>query len=218
MGRVTVWAVTLVLAPLHGTLLAEVPEPVPEPEPEPVPEPEPEPAAEPEPELDPEPEPDPPLVLLPPVEEPPDVEPVEPPVFVAAGRRRSHRGGSRRGRALVLYSQPVVAGREGERGECDGGRGEEAGAGTGTGGERGHGGGPFRKGGKWPDAQPVGGRRALMTAACAAFRPTRYDSRDLREPGTFAPALTWGNSDSLERSTGMGAGWQGLRRPPISRR
>jgi hypothetical protein len=87
MGRDTVWAVTSVLAPLHGTLLAEVSEPESEPEPEPA---------------EPEPEPEPPLVLLPPepalppvdelpVDEPPDVEPVdpeepvEPPPFVPVG-------------------------------------------------------------------------------------------------------------------------------------
>jgi hypothetical protein len=73
MGRETVCAVVLVLAPLHGTVLAEVSDP----EPELVPE------------LVLEPDPEPPLVLLPP--EPvvlPDVDPVDPvdpPVFVAAG-------------------------------------------------------------------------------------------------------------------------------------
>lgn len=72
MGLDTVWAVTLVLAPLHGILLAEVSESEPELEP-----------------AEPEPEPEPPLVLPPlepalppvdelPVDEPPDVEPVDP--------------------------------------------------------------------------------------------------------------------------------------------
>ncbi len=116
---------------------------------------------------------------------------------------RGRHGRCRRRLALVLCAHAALARRQGQSGERGRGGGEQCGAGAG-GAEGAHGWIPrsrFRDGAR----RPAGRRSGVLgwPEACGAMCPSRYDRRTIRDTGTPAVALSWGNEVSLGCRDGM---------------